>query len=123
MTKFSLEAIVGAGDIFAETAERWGWLNRAFATGEDMALFIDRFADRVATFLAGLVATAKQLVGHADIDPGPGLLEETRSFGLLLRGPEAQNRMQAFLQVGGQERNGEIHLQAKLATVAGPADR
>ena len=114
----SLEIIVGADDIDAQTAERWGWLNRAFATVEDMAAFVDRFVDRVATFPLGLVATAKQLVGHAEIDPGPGLLEETRSFGPLLSSPDAQTRMQAFLRSGGQERGGEIDLQSTISKLA-----
>ena len=121
----SLEIIVGADDIDADTAERWGWLNRAFATVDDMTSFIDRLAGRVATFPAELVATAKQLVGHAEIDPGPGLLQETRSFGPLLRSPEAQTRLNAFLRSGGQERAGEIDLQttiAKLANLTTKAD-
>jgi enoyl-CoA hydratase/carnithine racemase len=111
----ALEIIVGANDIDAATAERWGWLNRSFATGEDMGAFVDRFVDRVASFPAALVATAKQLVGHAETDPAAGLLEETRSFGPLLSSPGAQARMQAFLQSGGQLRDGELNLQATVA--------
>ncbi len=111
----SLEIIVGGDDIDAETAERWGWLNRAFVSVEDMTSFVDRFVARVATFPAALIGTAKQLVGHADSDPAPGLLEETRAFGPLLRSTEAQARMRAFLASGGQERDGEISLQATIA--------
>jgi enoyl-CoA hydratase/carnithine racemase len=113
----SLEIIVGADDLDAETAERWGWLNRCFSSTEDMTAFIDRFVARVAGFPAELVAVAKRLVGHADIDPTPGLLEETRSFGPLLQSAEAQARMQAFLRSGGQERHGEIELQRTIATM------
>ncbi len=114
----SLEIIVGGGDIDAATAERWGWLNRAFATTEDMTSFVDRLVARVSTFPPGLVATAKQLVGHADADPTPGLLEETRAFGSLLRSTDAQARMRAFLESGGQERNGEINLQTTIDKIA-----
>ena len=114
----ALEIIVGADDIDAETAERWGWLNRSFSTVEDMTAFIDRFVARVADFPAGLVNVAKQLVGHADTDPAPGLLEETRSFEPLLQSTEAQARMHAFLRSGGQERAGEIDLQTTIATLA-----
>jgi enoyl-CoA hydratase/carnithine racemase len=105
----ALELVLGAGDLDAETAERWGLLNRAFAPGE-IAPFVERLARRIASFPPEAVRLAKQAVDAAVLPLPEGLAEESFLFETLLRTPEAREAMQRFLAQGGQTRDVELHV-------------
>jgi len=105
----ALEVILGCEDLDAETAERWGYLNRALPPHE-LRPFVERLARRIASFPAAAVAAAKQAVLAAESDPGPGLIEEGYLFQTLVRTPEAPRRMKRFLESGGQTPAAETHL-------------
>ena len=107
----ALEIILGSDDIDAETAERWGYLNRAFAPGEIDA-FVDNLAHRIAAFPPGAVALAKQAVLSAEGDVRTGLLEEAYLFQRTMATPEAKRNMRAFMALGGQTREGELRVGA-----------
>ena len=47
----AMEAILGADDFDAETAERYGWINRALPDA-DLDAFVARLARRIASFPA-----------------------------------------------------------------------
>jgi enoyl-CoA hydratase/carnithine racemase len=113
----ALEAILGCEDLDADTAERWGYLNRALAPDE-LRPFVDRLARRIASFPAPAVAAAKQSVLAAEPDGTAGLLDESFGFQRLLRTPEAQRAMRRFLERGGQTREGERRLGALCAELA-----
>jgi enoyl-CoA hydratase/carnithine racemase len=113
----ALEAILGCEDVDADTAERWGYLNRALEPGE-LRPFVERLARRIASFPAGAIASAKQAVLAAEPDPGAGLLEEGFLFQQLVRTPEAQRLMRRFLEHGGQTREGERRLGALCSELA-----
>ena len=102
----ALEIVLGCDDIDAETAERWGYVNRSLPDGE-LRPFVDALADRIASFPPGAVAKAKLGVDAALIDPVPGLLTEDQLFRACLSDPEANARMSAFLAAGGQTRDVE----------------
>jgi enoyl-CoA hydratase/carnithine racemase len=110
----ALELILGCDDLDAESAERFGWLNRALAPDE-LRAFVTRLARRIATFPAGAVAAAKRAVLAAEPDWTEGLLDESFGFQRLLRTPEAQRAMRRFLERGGQTREGERRLGALCA--------
>jgi enoyl-CoA hydratase/carnithine racemase len=57
----ALEIIVGADDFDAETAEKYGWVNRAIPDAE-LDAFVDNFARRVASFDKRPLELAKELV-------------------------------------------------------------
>ncbi len=105
----ALEMILGCDDLDAETAERWGYLNRALPPGE-LRPFVDRLARRIARFPAAAIAAAKRLVVDAEGDLAPGLVEEDFRFSELIRMPEARERMMRFLEIGGQTREGELRV-------------
>jgi len=113
----ALEAILGCEDIDADTAERWGYLNRTLAPAE-LRPFVERLARRIASFPARALALAKHAVLAAEPDPSPGLLDEGFGFQQLLRTPEAQRLMRRFLGRGGQTREGERRLGALCAELA-----
>ena len=105
----ALEVILGGDDLDAETAERWGWLNRAFEADE-IGPFVDALARRIASFPAPAVRLAKESVNAADKPLLDGLFEEAYLFERLLRTDEARRNMQRFLDIGGQTRDGELRI-------------
>jgi enoyl-CoA hydratase/carnithine racemase len=113
----ALEVILGCDDLDAESAERFGWLNRALAPDE-LRPFVTRLARRIAGFPSGAVAAAKRAVLAADADWTEGLLDESFGFQQLLRTPEAQRAMRRFLERGGQTREAELRLGALCAELS-----
>ncbi len=103
----ALEIVLGADDLDAETAERWGYLNRIFEADE-IGPYVERLARRIAGFPAPAIRLAKQAVDGSERPLADGLREEAYLFQQLLRTPEAQQSMQRFLEIGGQTRDGEL---------------
>ena len=97
---------MGCSDIDAETAEHWGYVNRALPDDE-LRTFVDRLAARVASFPPAAVGRAKAALDAALPDPVDGLLVEDQLFRACLSDPHAQARMAAFLEMGGQTREVE----------------
>jgi enoyl-CoA hydratase/carnithine racemase len=113
----ALEVIIGAEDLDAETAERWGYLNRIFATDE-IDGFVDRLAKRIASFPVAAVRLAKRSVDAGDGDLEAGMREEAYLFQELLRTDDAPVYMQRFLDMGGQTRAGELEVAELSGRVA-----
>ena len=107
----ALEVILGCDEIDAETAERWGWVNRVLPTDE-LATFVDRLADRIARFPAHAVAAAKASVLRAEAGVTDQLLAEGDAFAATLGEPSARTAMERFLERGGQTPEGERRLGA-----------
>ncbi len=105
----ALELILGGDDLDAETAERWGWLNRVF-DADEIGPFVDALARRIASFPPSAVRLAKESVNAADRSWLDGLFEEAYLFEQLLRTEEARQNMQRFLEIGGQTRDGELRI-------------
>lgn len=105
----ALEIILGAEDLDAATAERWGYLNRIFEADE-IEGFVSALAERIASFPVEAVRLAKQATDAAGADPTPGLIEEAYLFQALLRTEDAPDRMRKFLEIGGQTRDGELRV-------------
>jgi len=102
----ALEIILGGEDLDAETAERWGLLNRALGADE-IGSFVETLAQRIASFPAEAIELAKQAVDAAELPLAEGLVEEAYLFQRLLRTDDAQRNMRRFLELGGQTRDGE----------------
>ena len=113
----ALEVIIGADDLDARTAERWGYLNRIFAADE-IDGFVDRLARRIASFPVPAVRLAKRSVDASAGDPEQGMIEEAYLFQELLRTEEAPRNMQRFLDMGGQTRDGELQVGELSGRVA-----
>ena len=106
----AMELVLGGVDLDAATAAQWGWLNRAFATLEELDAYVDDLARRIASFPPQAVINGKAAVLAADGDPREGLLEEAYLFDQLLSRPDAQAAMRRFLAAGGQTREGELRV-------------
>lgn len=105
----ALEIILAGDDLDAETAERWGYLNRIFEADE-IGPYVDALARRIASFPMEAVRLAKQSVDSADKPIVEGLLDEAYLFQKTLRTEAAQANMKRFLEIGGQTREGELRV-------------
>lgn len=86
----ALEAILGCDDIDADTAERWGWVNRVLPE-DRLAPFVTTLAARIASFpqyaVAVAVAAAKAAVLLAEGDLLTGLIKEANVSNMLASRP------------------------------------
>ncbi|MGQ3049179.1 MAG: enoyl-CoA hydratase/isomerase family protein [Niveispirillum sp.] len=105
----ALEVILGGGDLDADTATRWGYLNRALPQAE-MAAHIDALARRIASYPVQAVRLAKAAVDAASLPEAQGLVEEVYLFRQLLRSEAARRTMARFLEIGGQTREGVLRI-------------
>lgn len=105
----AMQVVLGGDDLDAATAERWGYLNRAFPADE-IGPYVERLARRIASFPPEAVALAKASVLAAESGLEEGLREEAYLFQRLLRTPEAQANMRRFLKLGGQTHQGELRV-------------
>jgi enoyl-CoA hydratase/carnithine racemase len=114
----AMELILSGDDMDAETAERWGYLNRIFEPDE-IGPHVERLAKRIASFPPAAVRLAKQAVNQSDKPWLDGLFEEAYLFEQLLRTDDARRNMQRFLEIGGQTRDGELRMDELCAALGG----
>lgn len=105
----ALEVVLGCDDIDAPTAERWGWVNRVLPHDE-LDAFVDRLTGRMASFPPHAVAAAKEIVVRSELGVEADLLAETVAFNATLASDDTHDRMQRFLDAGGQTPEGERRL-------------
>lgn len=109
----ALEMIFGCEDLDADTAERYGCINRALEPAE-LRPFVERLARRIASFPSEAIALSKKAVDAASPDPMPGLLEESRLASRLLATPEVRRRFEKILSLGAQTPEFEMRLTEHL---------
>lgn len=115
----TLEIILGSEDFDADTAERYGWINRALPDAE-LPEFVDRLARRIASFeQPALVAAKAQINRRSGVPSGEDLVEAGAVFQESGTWPGTQRRVREALAHGLQQRGDyELNLGARL----GPAD-
>jgi hypothetical protein len=74
----ALEIVLGANDFDADTAERYGWINRAVADAE-LDAFVANFVARVLSFDRQALQTAKSIINHTGL-PDPDALQSTQDI-------------------------------------------
>jgi len=102
----ALEIVLGANDFDGDTAERYGYVNRALPDAE-LDGFVDAIARRMASFDRSAIAAAKNLVNQVSLPSADRLLDALNSFTTALTWPESQQRIQALLKLGLQ-RDGDF---------------
>ena len=106
----ALEVILGCRDIDAETAEAWGYVNRALPADE-LRRFVDKLGTRIASCPLTAISAAKRAVDVAldeQTDPPTGLRVEDQLMREALAQPAARERLQAILDAGAQTREFEL---------------
>ena len=105
----ALEIILSANDFDGDTAERYGYVNRALPDNE-LDPFVDALARRIASFDRRAIAAAKNLVNQVSLPSADQLLDGLNSFTTALTWPETQQRIQALFK-RGLHREGEFENQ------------
>jgi len=98
----ALEIILGANDFDGDTAERYGYVNRALPDAE-LERFVDTLARRIASFDRQAIAAAKRLVNQVSLPSTDRLLDALTSFQAALMWTETQQRIEALLKRGLQQ--------------------
>nr|WP_199931092.1 enoyl-CoA hydratase/isomerase family protein [Streptomyces sp. CB02923] len=112
----ALEAVLGADLYDAETAERYGWVNRALPADE-LDAFVDRLARNIAALPDGVIAAAKRAIVPEDL--AEGLLREHDAWAGQFVRPAAEGLIRGGLAHGAQTRDGERDLEGLLRGLAG----
>jgi enoyl-CoA hydratase/carnithine racemase len=112
----AMEIVCGADDFDADTAERYGWINRSLPDAE-LDGFVDRLARRVASFEKETLALAKKTINERVGLASVSELDDTyRNFRATLGWPGAQRRIALLTQNGLQTDTGfERDLAAHVA--------
>ena len=105
----ALEVILAGDDLDAETAERWGYLNRTFAADE-IGPFVDRLARRIASFPADAIGAAKASVAAAEKPLEEGLLDEAYLFTDRAPQPGRAGEHAPLPQARRPDRRGELRM-------------
>lgn len=95
----ALEIVLGANDFNGDTAERYGYVNRALPDSE-LDAFVDALARRIASFDRRPIAAAKNLINQVSLPQADRLLDALNSFTTALSWPEAQERFKALFKRG-----------------------
>jgi enoyl-CoA hydratase/carnithine racemase len=98
----ALEIILSANDFDGETAERYGYVNRALPDSE-LDGFVDALARRIASFDRRPIAAVKKLVNQVSLPSADHLLDGLNSFLTALTWPETLQRIQTLLKQGLQQ--------------------
>lgn len=114
----AMEMMLGSDDIDAETAERWGYLNRIFDTTRELDEFVGQFANRIASWPGEAIALCKQSINNAELPLEDGLLEEAYLFQKTLRTGDAQTNLRKAMDLGAQTMEGEVRIAALCMDVA-----
>ncbi len=95
----ALEIIIGSDDFDGETAERYGYVNRAFPDAK-LDDFVDKLARRIATFDRRPMEAAKNLVNQVSLPPTDRLVDSQNSFLTAVTWPETQRRFKTLFDRG-----------------------
>jgi len=97
----ALEIILSGNDFDGDTAERYGYVNRALPDSE-LDGFVDALARRIASFDRRALEAAKNLVNQVSLPSADSLLDALTSFETALTWPETQQRVEALFKRGLQ---------------------
>jgi enoyl-CoA hydratase/carnithine racemase len=109
----SMELILGGLDLDAETAEHWGYLNRALAP-DLIDAYVTGLASRISLCPTDAVRLTKEVLSLSDVSIDRGLREESFRFRRLFPTESSRRLVNAFLDAGGETREGELRIEALL---------
>jgi enoyl-CoA hydratase/carnithine racemase len=99
----AMEVILGAADFDAETAERYGWVNRALPDAE-LDAFVARLARRIASFPADAVRSTKQVLNELTLPGADAIRADARRFQQLVGSDTVKSRAATLFAQGLQTR-------------------
>jgi len=106
----AMEVVLSGLDFDAETAERYGYINRALSA-DKLTSFVEELAYRIALYPLETIAIAKKaILAATELPLKEGLIEEQFLFGQTLAFPDAKFAIKTFMDMGGQTREVEANL-------------
>lgn len=116
----AIEAIVSADDFDADTAERYGWINRALPDAE-LDGFVEGLATRIAGFPPEGVRAAKRAVNDLTLASAAHVRSDAVTFQSLIARPESRERLD-HLAGQGLQSPGELERDLGKAVADFPGD-
>jgi enoyl-CoA hydratase/carnithine racemase len=101
----ALEYLLSTKTVNAKTAERIGWVNKAFESVEEMRHYVDQLAERIATFPAAALAATKDAVNE-DAPSEEALNRDIGRIVTLAQMPASQAALTKFLEFGNDQQPG-----------------
>jgi enoyl-CoA hydratase/carnithine racemase len=105
----AIEVMLSAEDYDADLAERYGWINRALPAAE-LDEFVKSLAHRIAGFPAAGHLAVKDRINAITLASVEDFRRDSDLFGVSVRTPEAQSRIQVAMERGFQTRSAEMTL-------------
>ena len=99
----AMEVILGADDLDADEAERYGWINRALPDAE-LDAFVARLARRIASFPADAVRSTKQVLNELTLPGADAIRADARRFQQLVGSDTVKARAATLFAQGLQTR-------------------
>jgi enoyl-CoA hydratase/carnithine racemase len=95
----ALEIVLGADDFDAQTAERYGWVNRSLPDA-DLDAFVAAFAGRIASFDKRALSAAKQVLNRHAVPTAEELNTTAATFREALGWPGTRTRVKTLMELG-----------------------
>jgi len=111
----ALEILLSGNDIDGETAERYGYVNRALPDA-DLDQFVDALARRIASFDKQSISEIKAMVNAVSLPPDDAIGREWSAFIASVQRPAAQTDIKKLMDLGLQ-RNPDV--ETSLAAFTG----
>jgi enoyl-CoA hydratase/carnithine racemase len=112
-----MEVILGATDLDADQAERYGWINRALPDAE-LDAFVAHLARRIASFPVEAVRTAKQVINDLTLPTADAVRADARRFQRFVASDAVKTRLAALFADGLQTRGPlELDLGGRLESL------
>lgn len=110
----AIEIICGAQEFDADTAEKYGWINRAIPDNE-LDIFVSNFAKRIDSFENKAISLAKEIINErTGIPTKEDLASTEKRFFTTLSWPETQARIGSLIEKGLQQYDFELELPKHL---------
>jgi len=113
----ALEIVLGADDFDADTAERYGWINRAIPE-DQLDAHVAAFVKRLLSFDKRVLAVAKSAINNTGLPSGADLQETQDTFFKTFDWEEFQQRIPKLMKSGiGQPGDFELNLGKNVANI------
>jgi enoyl-CoA hydratase/carnithine racemase len=111
----ALEILLSGNDIDGDTAERYGYVNRALPDA-DLDQFVDGLARRIASFDKQSISEIKTMVNAVSLPPDDAIGREWSAFIASVQRPAAQTDIKNLMELGLQKKP---DVETNLATFTG----
>jgi len=113
----ALEIVLSADDYDADTAERYGWINRAVPAAE-LQEFLANFVRRILSFDKQALSTCKTTINHVGLPVKAQLQATEDTFFTTFGWPGVKARMPKLIERGiGKAGDFELHLGKHLGSL------